>query len=1040
MTQLRDQDAISLEQSFMAIKNGNLQLLQAVTRISDQKKIDADGQTLIKFAAHLNQWEIVDYLLDKVIYVAVCKNKEVNKDDQFQLNSVLLYAVDKIADVKKLEKIIARLFECGAQGCRFEFTGTKQNALHLVARKEVTFKNVLDLLLEHATEQQRSYRDKSNKTPVDYLIENNNIEFINIWSKKNKIDIRHSFESIKNNKLNILRALTTITDQNQLGADGQTLIRLAAHLNQWHIVDYLLSDVIYKAVSENKEVNKDDQFQLGRVLLYAVDKIADAKKLEEFVVKLFECGALGCQIQFCDTKKNALHVVASRGIPFKNLLELLLKHATLDQINTLDSSHQLPVDYSVKDSNHELTAMFFEWEKYKIQEYFIILYILFNAKSLPLEVLKIISCYLYPRSSELIDKFPDYQFLLRAKCVLEEYKKRNSLSLKLSLLSIPSDNLIKNFEKGIKEKSVDFIRKSVKEFFDKTVGNDKQDNSAIELLKKYCFVDKNSRTSNAASRSVNTPRLLSFLSFNFNIQPTVQKYRQLIDVGQDKNDAKVQTAQKELSLKYILSPEEGGFTFRINDLKDYLDDWVFRDIYTAEEFIKLAIDQSYELFDKIFRTHDAVFSDNEKTKEKVASLQGIITGYFEKKGQAKSEEIAQRAYHYAGLDEDLDKVVYDIKDISIYLEDWLRGIDLAEAFLIKAMEQDISKLLSLVKDPAIRPEKRKRVLKFLFDHREIHSNFIDIIASHLIEAFNTTADSKKLASILEDFHKMGVMKALTGQERYKKKGFLVLDLVDLETLLDFCQFLNPKDEEIASRLFCWALGCPDSYLSSNMQEALQQLKANLNSFDSDSLSGANEKKTQENSSLSLSVTTCLDDEITLDYYIVSIGHNAKAMLEIADKNPEKFTALFCRELDSLMVSFQEMHKEKTPKSKHPINPLNHRKAFYQELMVELKAKSSLCYNDCLSKVNATLKANSIEPLNMAPIVTTTLTETKTAYALNISHSSETARNETTNIVNPLLKFSPVFGVVVKGSENTNEPTKRKNEKDEEAITKQEVRQ
>ena len=63
-----------------------------------------------------------------------------------------------------------------------------------------------------------------------------------------------------------------------------------------------------------------------------------------------------------------------------------------------------------------------------------------------------------------------------------------------------------------------------------------------------------------------------------------------------------------------MGPEKGGLVFNIEELQDYLDDWYFRDINTAENFIWYAISNHYETFEKIFMRHESAFSGEKKLK------------------------------------------------------------------------------------------------------------------------------------------------------------------------------------------------------------------------------------------------------------------------------------------------------------------------------------------------------------------------------------------------------------------------------------------
>lgn len=399
--------------------------------------------------------------------------------------------------------------------------------------------------------------------------------------------INDLFQAVERFDIETIKSLAKIDHQADKNSDGRTLISQAASNCFYHkyidIVSYLLDEIIYPNVLQNKAINKDDQFQLGKVVLFVVYKCNDAKKLEAMVKRLFKCGALNCGEYTDELNSNVFHFIAGKGIEFKKTFELLLQHATLNQITLPAKYGILPIHFAMENSNQEFIDMLSRKEKNeKIKNskrefinmlsrkeekknLYIGLFILYRSilnqnSTFPIEILVKIASFLTAGSQELFNSFfPQYEFFLKAVRVLEGYKKHNPLPLDSGFLigagfrSQTSVTLMKNFQDVINNRpskkiseSADQISKSVQTFLDTTPDQKtdagKKDHYATRLLIKHSLIcEKKSPFSNAsAALSTITTTTTATSTIVTTTQTTTS------DVSTDDNDFGFELVEKRI--------------------------------------------------------------------------------------------------------------------------------------------------------------------------------------------------------------------------------------------------------------------------------------------------------------------------------------------------------------------------------------------------------------------------------------------------------------------------------------------------------------
>ncbi len=358
MTVTRDQNTARTELLFKAINVGNLSMVKALATLDDQSKINSSGRTPIAQAAFIAKKDIVDYLFNQIIEpnLDLVIYRDLKQNDSFQLSWVVLFAVDRYEfnnDIKYLEQFIKSLYSHGAKGCSCSYENTSQNALHIAAQKGIHFKSILEVLLQHATAEQFNKPDANGKTPLNDIIIRSDSTIIKLCITLGFVKSHDVlFAAISKDNLSLVQTVAIIEDQSETNSHGLTPIAQAASVWNKEIVDYLFIQIIVPNCAKNMTLNQDDHFQLNKVVLYAINHyannynelIGNVKYLESFIKDLFFYGASGCHFHFRDTLQNALHITAQKGIQFKNILEVLLQHATAEQFNKPDANGKTPLN------------------------------------------------------------------------------------------------------------------------------------------------------------------------------------------------------------------------------------------------------------------------------------------------------------------------------------------------------------------------------------------------------------------------------------------------------------------------------------------------------------------------------------------------------------------------------------------------------------------------------------------------------------------------------------------------------------------------
>lgn len=303
---------------------------------------------------------------------------------------------------------------------------------------------------------------------------------------QNTTQLNALFLAIINNDLKLVKALATRDNLTKENANGLTPIAEAAYRGKKEIFDYLFNTIILPHFNTHKNFNAIDQFQLNRVVLFLVYRDEfnrNLKYLENTLKIVFACGASRCNGIYRDTLRNALHIVAQKDTDFESIFELLLQHAHWNEVNQLDSKNKLPLNYAIDNKNIKFTKMLVAWQDNLLKKYLISFFILFKSQRLPLEILNLIAENILQLSNHTIDRlqrkiqqFPDYEYILKASCALDDYKNHyfipislnNSFLSQTKCRSQSSIKLFQNIENALgrdkTQEKVSGIKNSIKDF------------------------------------------------------------------------------------------------------------------------------------------------------------------------------------------------------------------------------------------------------------------------------------------------------------------------------------------------------------------------------------------------------------------------------------------------------------------------------------------------------------------------------------------------------------------------------------------------
>lgn len=553
----------------------------------------------------------------------------------------------------------------------------------------------------------------------------------------------------------------------------------------------------------------------------------------------------------------------------------------------------------------------------------------------------------------------------------------------------------------------------------------------------------------------------------------IQAYRQKIDNSRQNSNSSSSNnsvAQEiaRLSSLYVFGPN-GGLVFNIQDLKDYLDDWYFRDIDTAKDFITEAIDQHYEKFEKVFKCHDAATSGekskwifdyiSESIKRKINKEKGnqstdeeynvfnpsiqfgkyvattakeAVVGLASVASSAITrinENPEERAYHYLGLEDDKDRIIYNSNNVLSYVKDWLAGIETAEGFVVKAIKEDYRRFLSIQDIGLFSGDDLKKLrdltLKEINEFEDIKNIFSIQVKNTLLKALIFGLD---LVPILKNIYSMGIMADIFKQNDIINDQIIdaLLTLDDHEISMNFCDQVVDLNR-VGLLLFSRALRNEKYY--SDAITCLTKLKEKKISTD------AQEQTPPQNPGVNEKVIIKLNKEINFDYYISSLFQDEGTLLNLALMgNPQQFTTMFCSELASLTPldrsnSHSSVHQYEENKIREPA--LRHRESFYRKLMNHGDMTSFYHYNRCLSSVNKAFGETGLKLIKrpkIKPFIPNDLfpldgdpQEGKKKEEKATSENSTSAvstQNTTNGFSNFLTSFSNLF--TPKSTEKTNE--------------------
>lgn len=447
--------------------------------------------------------------------------------------------------------------------------------------------------------------------------------------------------------------------------------------------------------------------------------------------------------------------------------------------------------------------------------------------------------------------------------------------------------------------------------------------------------------------------------------------------------------QQELSTYYLSAleddseeqGEEHPFKYDFKHLQMYLDDWYQRGINEALLFIERAIHDDYTKFMAIFQKHPIAMASENVAKP----VNDLIRSSLQKIRTALVERIEKRAIQYIDP-EAKGFLVYNSKDLNIYIQDYNNDILAAETYIIHAIKNDLEIFLKTFDSLALNKIIMMKLLDLLIaniDSTQIETVPKLLYRKKLLDA-NQKNDTQHYRETLNEINSAGLLDQVFTQAAYINKAGLIK--VEPETLNNFCKALPLEKksveliESLAEELFFETLGssliteirtkeleikaeteakqAPESIVQLNLE--LKKLELKLDRILS-SLSDLAEHRTRIQTELSKSsqnltttistrtettttttystMTPIKNEYIDIDYYRHSLSMDRDALLNLAWKfNRKRFIELFNCELTALEKPITVAREE------------HYRKLIVSQDMISLKN-----YDSSLAAVNIAFK-------------------------------------------------------------------------------------
>lgn len=342
-----------------------------------------------------------------------------------------------------------------------------------------------------------------------------------------------------------------------------------------------------------------------------------------------------------------------------------------------------------------------------------------------------------------------------------------------------------------------------------------------------------------------------------------------------------------------------------------------------------------------------------------------------------------RNYHYIGLPEDPHKIVYNINDASIYVKDWLSGMDNARHFVIKAIQENYDAVLAIVSS-VTDFRKACKLLELVLSNTDDIVDIRNAASSVFTKRLLQSQDPKEIAKILEEALNMGVLPNVLGDRSLDNKVFSHLITFNalpyiqkLGVLEQSYSHLEEHRPIIAKQIFQAILdGGYNKRNSKILLEALRFFRdhSKLSPLAAEKIVSISAEKENEEKELAVksSLYFQLKDtkepslldflkaeaeksehikrpavDITLDFYLAFSCKNVSDLLDAAFNNTKSFVALFTKTVESL----RKIHGGMVEYNK-----------FFDDFLITAKYSGFYAYEQCLHTVNQGLKRAKLDQI------------------------------------------------------------------------------
>lgn len=255
-----------------------------------------------------------------------------------------------------------------------------------------------------------------------------------------------------------------------------------------------------------------------------------------------------------------------------------------------------------------------------------------------------------------------------------------------------------------------------------------------------------------------------------------------------------------------------------------------------------------------------------------------------------------RAYHYMGLEDDPERVVYNVNNAEIYVKDWLAGIDVAHEFVVKAIREKPYIMLKIFHGVQ-EVDAANKLLELISKYRTVDD--VQFIADlqlrrsivQLKSDILSSTDPTDLASALVQAQSLGILASTLGNKDNSVLSHLMAHLNEMITL----ELLEPT---LLNEILI--LSFEQIYQISIKQNTtmfskidFQPVKIHLTSKKEEKNNVINQEKENE---LDTTIVTKLTEDITFDFQLASLKQDVNSWVDSAYNNPRMFLELLSLEL------------------------------------------------------------------------------------------------------------------------------------------------